>query len=193
MIKQALKWLLVATGVSLVIVVVAWLLRVFIPPLIALAQSAKDPFASAVTWVVVGSIVGVLIIVSSGALWHFIDRIKPPEGGEALIAQAGSHVTNELFKKENGTLKNLVTIAGPELPVASIMYISPPEGLVKGKDPVWKTKPLKPKAFSLYHGRFKSYVLSITSRKGPAPTTGVGPLWHETSHFKEVTVDEHDR
>jgi hypothetical protein len=109
-----------------------------------------------------------------------------------------SFIVVELFHLSN-LRENLVDIAGEKLPTAPLLYISPPEGLAKDKDPVWAIKPLMPTNLLLYNGLFKACILSRIAGKSPALVAGgrgVGPSQHvilEASRLDGGDRDEHDR
>jgi len=200
MIRKAFKWLLIMTGVSLSVIVIIWISVTFLPPLIEWAR-AMGPFAEAAIWIAVGFIVGVLVILLLGLasrIKELLGRMKK-ESTEGLIIQAGSHVENEIFKTESGTLKNLVNIPGEKLPRAPLVYVPAPEGLAEDEDPIWDTKLLTPTYVLLYNGLFRAYVVPRPSGKSPAVVAGGGgvrPSQHvtlEASRLDGGDRDEHDR
>jgi hypothetical protein len=201
MIRQALKWLSVATGTSLLVVVIVWALETFPPLLIELTRAVGNPFIAAAIWIGAGFFAALFAILLGGGLRGLAAHIKAlwgktrKEHSEALIAHAGSHVENEIFKSESGTLKNLIDIAGEKLPTSPLLYVPSPEGTEKGKDPIWGTKLLMPTNFLLYNGLFKACVVSRIAGKSPA-VAGVGPSQHvilEASQLDGGDRDEHDR
>lgn len=183
MIGKALKWLLMLAGVGYAIIIIGWLLATSLPSLFALAERVRsDPFMAAVAWMGIVVIVALLAILFMGSLKTIISRLRAwwwimlSRRTEGLIMHAGSHVENELFKEGSGTLKNLVEIAGEELPRAPMIYVPAPEGDVKGKDPVWRVKLLEPSVKMLYRGLFLVCVLPRPSGKSTASVREVKGL-----------------